>query len=97
MHIYLIKNQNTTCMTERHHIGRSRFFALEIGRLLTHVSKKASKIFVSTGYFSIPEDVYPLLRLSISAPFSIWLSLLKKVCQNNLKINSFIRAYVNYT
>ena len=31
MQIYLIKNQNTTCMIERHPIGRSRFFPLEIG------------------------------------------------------------------
>ena len=41
-----------------------------------------------------PEDVYPLLRLSISTQNIIWLIFRKKVCQN--KIDLFIPAYYNY-
>ena len=32
------------------------------------------------------DDVYPLLRLSISTPNSIWPIFFYNLCQNNLKI-----------
>ena len=50
------------------------FFCLEIGRLLSDVTKQTKNKYLNR-LLSIPdspEDVYPLLRLSISTPNSIW-------------------------
>lgn len=78
---------------------RSRFYSLEIVKLLLHVTEKPKDMCLkkATSIPESPEDVYPLLRLSISTPISVWLIfVLKKVCQNILKIDKFICSRVSY-
>ena len=71
-----------------------------MGRLLSNVTRP-KKEDILIGYFPCiqdpPENVYPLLRLSISTTNSIWpIFFFKNVCQNNLNIEYFIKCRFSY-
>ena len=77
----------------RHFYGKSHVFSLEIGRLLSYVTKKTKNKYLNR-LLSIPdspEDVYAILRLSISTQI-VFSQIKKKWCQNNL----FIRTRFRY-
>ena len=79
-------------------------FSLEIGRLLYCVTKMPQIYVTLNRLLSIPEspeDVHAyiyhfLLRLSISTPITNSLWLISFPCENNSKIDQFIRACVSY-
>ena len=72
-------------------IVKVMFFLLK--QVEYHLMQKAlKKIYVSTDYF--PLQNLKKVYLSISTQISIRLIFFKKVCKNNLKINSFVHVSV---
>ena len=90
---FLFENEHSPSWVLLGHV-----FSLEIGRLLYCVTKKP-QINRLLSIPESPEDVHIyhlLLRLSISTPITSSLWLISFPCENNLKIDQFIRACVSY-